>query len=250
MKKSNQNKAQLLKEIEILKADNVKLEKSKIKQVQLEKSLKMSRNQLKMLNRIIRHDLANDFTVIRSAVNIFKKTSKAEMLDEIEKRVKKSLATITYFKDYEASINLESNSKLKKIELLKLINNVILGFPDIKFNIHGNCKVIADDSLEIVFAYLITNSITFGNSSQIDITTLVDNEQCIIEYMDNGLGFPNRPEKNKTDKEHLEAKVAHNSIRMHIIKKMIESFGGTTSVKTNGSRNKEIVIKLNTVIKK
>ena len=243
MKKSNQDRAQLLGKIE-------KLEKSNAEQKQIEKSLKMSRNQLKMLNRIIRHDLSNDFTVIRSAVNIFRKTSKLEMLDEIEKRVKKSLATITYFKEYESSINLETDSKLQKIDLLNLLNNVILNFPDIKFNLHGNCKVIADDTLEIVFTYLITNSIIIGNSSQIDITISVDNEHCIIKYIDNGLGFSNKRVNNQHYKEHFEAKAAHSGIRMHIIKKIIEGFGGTTSVTTSGSKNKEIVIKLKTVIKK
>ncbi len=236
-------KSEIVKEIE-------KLKKSIAEQEQIEKSLKMSRNQLKMLNRIIRHDLSNDFTVIRSAVNIYRKSSKVEMLDEIEKRVKKSLATITYFKDYESSINLETDSKLQKIDMINLLNNVILNFPDIKFNIHGNCKVIAEDTLEIVFTYLITNSIIIGNSSQIDITISVDNEQCFIKYIDNGLGFSDKRDKNQHDKELLEAKAAHSGIRIHIIKKLIESFGGTTSVTTSGSKNKEIVIKLKTVLKK
>jgi len=243
MKKSNQDKAQLLKKIE-------KLEKSITDQKQVEKRLNMSRNQLKMLNRIIRHDLANDFTVIRSAVNIFKKSSKVEMLEEIEKRVKKSLSTITYFKEYEASINLEIDSKLHKIDLHNLLKNVIRDFPDIKFNIDGNSKVVADDTLEIVFAYLITNSIIMGDCTQIDISISVDKKQCIIEYRDNGLGISNKPEKKKIDKEFIETKVAHSSIRMHIIKKLIESFGGTTSVKPNKSKSKEVVIKLKTVIKK
>ncbi|NQT65337.1 MAG: PAS domain-containing sensor histidine kinase, partial [FCB group bacterium] len=163
-------------------------------QKKAEEGLRLGRERLKLLNQIIRHDLSNDFIVIKSAVNIFRRSSEVKMIEEIERRADKSLATIDTYRKYESFI--DSNADLNKIEAVELINDIIIEFPKIKFTIEGKCNVFADDALTSIFTNLITNSIKHGNASAIDIKISTENNMCEIMFADNGTGIPDKI-KNK-----------------------------------------------------
>jgi signal transduction histidine kinase len=204
--------------------------------------LDSSNERLKILNKIIRHDLSNDFVVIKSAVDIFKIKGNPSILDEINKRVLKSLETISDYKKYELFI--ESNSKLKIYELSRLINEVVIDFPKINFRIEGKCKVFADDALHSVFQNLINNSIKHGNASEIEILLSSDKNECKILFSDNGSGIPNKIQDKIFNEGYLYGKTGHTGIGLHIVKEVIERFGGSINVKDNQPTGAIFIINL------
>ncbi|MDO9576385.1 MAG: PAS domain S-box protein [Candidatus Cloacimonadales bacterium] len=211
-----------------------------------EEEINTSRERLKMLNKIIRHDLSNDFVVIQSAVNIFKRTSDVSLLDEINKRVAKSLSTIASYRKYESFI--DSNTGLDEVEISDLMNNLIVEYPKIKFNIEGKGKVFADDALYSVFNNLITNSIKHGEASQIDIIISSENDTYKIKFMDNGKGIPDKIKDRIFDEGFSYGKSSHTGIGLHIVKKTIEQYGGFIFVEKNNSNGAVFVISLRKVI--
>ncbi len=234
-----QQKEQLDNALNELNVLNVDLERNV-------EEIEHSRERLQMLNKIIRHDLTNDFTVIKSAVNIFRKTTNFEMLDEVEKRVKKSLKTIADYKNYETFI--ESNLDLNEFEITERLNSIIHEYPNIKFNVEGSCVVFADDTLDSVFANLITNSIKHGNSSQIDIVITSDKNTCTIEFRDNGTGIPVEIKDKIFDEGFHYGKSGHTGIGLHIVKENIERYGGKISVEDNQPNGTVFIINLKKVI--
>ncbi|MCD4817609.1 MAG: PAS domain-containing sensor histidine kinase, partial [Candidatus Cloacimonetes bacterium] len=213
-----------------------------------QEKLNMSREQLKMLNKIIRHDLSNDFVVIKSAIRIFTRTFNKKMLFEIEKRVDKSLKTIAEYKKYE--IFIDSDAELIEIELAEFFEKLIIEFPKIKFNIKGEGKVLVDDALNSVFTNLITNSIKHGNSSQIDIKITSNNKICKIEFMDNGTGIPDNIKDKIFEEGFFSGKAGHTGIGLHIVKKTIDRYGGSISVKNNKPTGVVFEIKLRSTLGK
>lgn len=196
-----------------------------------EEELKNGRERLKMLNKIIRHDIANDFIVIKSAINIYRRASDAKMIDEIEKRVDKSLTTIDSYRKYESFIDL--NQDLEELEITKLFNDIIAEFPEIKFNIYGKCKVFADSALDSVFTNLISNSIKHGNASEIDVKISALNNMCEMKFMDNGTGIPDKIKDKIFDEGFSHGKAGNTGIGLHIVKKTIERYGGHITVEDN-----------------
>ncbi len=209
---------------------------------QAEEEIKISRERLKILNKIIRHDLSNDFNVIRSAVRIFKDNFNAEMLDEIEKRAERSINTIDDYKNYESFI--DSNTNLYEIEITDLINNLIFEFPKIKFNIEGEGKVFADDALGSVFTNLISNSIKHGDSSKIDISISSDKNICKIMFMDDGKEIPDKIKDKIFEEGFVFGKAGHTGIELHIVRKTIEHYGGYISVEDNKPQGTIFIIRL------
>ena len=211
-------------------------------QKKAEEDLRNGRERLKMLNKIIRHDIANDFIVIKSAINIYRRASDAKMIDEIEKRVDKSLNTIDNYRKYESFIDL--NQDLYELEIADILNDIIAEFPKIKFNIQGNCKVFADNALDSVFTNLITNSIKHGNSTKIDIKISLEDNMCKINFIDNGTGIPDKIKGKIFDEGFFHGKAGHTGIGLHIIKQTIERYGGSISIEDNKPRGAVFIINL------
>ena len=207
-----------------------------------EEELVISRNRLMILNKTIRHDLINDFVVIRSAINIFKETSNVDMLEEIEKRVIKSLETIADYRKYEAFIS--SNKHLIEIEITDLINEITTQFPNMNFNVEGSCKVIANGTLHSVFTNLTTNSIIHGGSSKIDILITSKAKFCEIRFQDNGKGIPNEIKNKIFDEGFIHGKTGHSGIGLYIVKQTIKRYDGTIYVENNKPKGTTFVINL------
>ena len=214
---------------------------------QAQKELENSREQLKMLNKIIRHDLANDFIVIKSAINLFKKSLEANMLEEIEKRVDRSLKTIESYKNFELFI--ESNAALNEIELIDFLNDIIVEFPQIDFNIKGNCKIFGDDALYSIFTNLISNSIKHGHSSKIDIIMTSEINVCRIKFMDNGKGIPDDIKSKIFGEGYSYGDYGRAGVGLHIVKKIVERYGGYISVEDNKPKGVAFIINLRKTLK-
>jgi len=211
-------------------------------QKKAEEGLRSGRERLKLLNQIIRHDLSNDFIVIKSAINIFRRSTEEKMIDEIESRADKSLETIDTYRKYESFI--DSNADLNKIEVVDLINELIVEFANVKFKIEGKGNVFADDALNSIFTNLITNSIKHGNASQIDINISSENSMCKIMFKDNGTGIPDKIKGKIFDEGFFHGKAGHTGIGLHIVKKTIERYGGTISVEDNTPSGTVFIINL------
>ena len=207
-----------------------------------EEDLRNDRERLKMLNKIIRHDISNDFIVIQSAINIFRRSSDVGMIDEIEKRVVKSLKTIDSYRKYESFI--DSNQDLDEIEIAELFEDLIVEFTSIKFNIEGKCKVFADEALSSIFTNLIINSIKHGNASQIDIKISSHENMCKIMFMDNGMGIPDKIKFKIFQEGFFYGKSGNTGIGLHIVKKTVERYGGYIYAEDNKPKGTVFVISL------
>ena len=211
----SQQKKQLDNALIELQEMNINLEK-KVEEV------KINRARLTMLIKIIRHDLSNDLIVIRSALRLYKDNSKSEMLDEISKRIEKSLSTISLYRKYESFIG--SNANLDEIEISEILNKLMIKFSKIKFNMVGNCKVFADSALESVFTNLISNSIQHGKASEIDMKISTDKDMCEIRFADNGHGIPDKIKNKIFDEGYSYGISANTGIGLYIVKQLINEY--------------------------
>jgi len=212
----------------------------------VEDALKNSKERIQMLNKIIRHDLSNDFAVINSAVRIFKINSDVTLLDEIQNRVQKSLNAIAGYRKSESF--LDANADLDELELSNVINEVAAEYPEIKFKIEGTGRVFADDTLYSVFNNLISNSINHGKASQIDITISSENDTCKIKLMDNGAGIPDSIKEKIFEEGFYSGSAGHTGIGLYIVKKTIENYDGFISVEDNIPNGAVFVLSLRKVI--
>ena len=209
---------------------------------------KQAEDEIKISRERLRHDLVNDFAVIRSALRLYKSNSKINMLNEIEKRVAKSLDTIKRLREQESFI--DSHSDLNEYDIIEVLNDVITDFPDVNIHIEGSGTAFADEALYSVFDNLINNAIEHGISKKIDISISTNNQFCEIRFKDHGTGIPDEIKDKIFDEGFIYGNKGHTGIGLYIVKQTIEGYGGNITVENNKPKGAIFVISLRKVIEK
>lgn len=182
-------------------------------------AIRDSKERIQMLNKIIRHDLANDLTVINSAVKIFKRTSDQTMMSEIEKRVRKTLDTIGKYKKQEAFI--DSHTLLSEMIIEDVVNKIARHHPELKIEVTGEGKAYADELLYSIFENLINNAKIHGKAKKINITINNEDQLCVIRVADNGSGIPDRIKDKIFNEGFVHGETGHTGIGLYIVKQTI-----------------------------
>lgn len=196
-----------------------------------EEDIEHARERLSVANSILRHDITNDLIVIKSAVRLYKRNSDLDMLDEIDKRVTKSLNLIKLHRNQENLI--DSSNDLKKVELVPILNKITGNYGEIELNVTGNETVYADSAITSVFENLLSNSIKHGNATKVDILISSNKKVCQIKVSDNGTGIAEDIKDKIFDKGFIHGKNGHTGIGLYIVKQTITSYGGEIYVQDN-----------------
>ncbi len=236
-----------LKNVELAKA-NEQLTKEIAERKKAEKEILIGRKRLKIVNSILRHDLTNDFAVIKSALRLYKVNSETKMLDEIDKRVENGLNMIHRQQKQESFI--KTHSYLDEYKIEDVINQTVKKYSDIESKVSGSGIVFADESIYSVFENLISNAINHGNSTKLNIEINSKEDYCEIKFMDNGMGIPDKIKDRVFDEGFSHGKAGNTGIGLFIVKQTIEEYDGTVSVEDNKPKGTIFVISLKNIIRK
>lgn len=210
------------------------------KQVELE--LQSNREHMKLINRILRHDITNNLSVIKSAINLFRNTKKAEMLESVEGMVFKSVGLINRMRELEALIS--NNYNLRPFEIHSIINNLKDKHPGAKIKFKGKASVLADESIVSVFDNLINNSLRHGKSNKINIKIEKGERYAKIFFADDGLGIPDEVKEKIFEEDFTYGDTGHTGLGLYIVKKAISRFGGHIFAKDNKPQGVVFIMEL------
>ena len=213
-----------------------------------EEELRIGRERLKTANSILRHDIANDVIVIKSALDIYRDEQDETMLDEIEKRVEKSLNTIKKQRDREQFI--DSHTYLDEYEIEQVVHDIIKNYPDIKINVTGTGKAYADNAIYSVFENIISNAIKHGKTTKLDIGIGYNEDYCEIRFTDYGIGIPDEFKYKIFEEGFQYGETGHTGIGLYIVQQTIEDYDGIVFVEDNKPNGVVFVIRLRKIIER
>ena len=212
------------------------------KRKKAEKHLAGHEEHLKLINKILRHDITNNLAVIKSAIRIFKETKDTALLDEASQCVTKSAELIRRMKELEFFIS--SDQRLLILDLREIISDVIENYKTIDFKIIGDSKVLADETLSSVFDNIIRNSALHGKADKIEIEIIKKNEITVIKLKDNGVHIPDEIKEKIFEESFKYGKYGQSGLGLFIVKKAIEGYKGNVFVEDNKPRGTVIVLEL------
>ena len=207
-----------------------------------EKKIASHQEHLKLINRILRHDLTNNLSVIKSAIRLYKATRKEDYLNDVLKSIRKSIDLIRRMKELE--IIVSSQKRLIAYDLEKIIAKIISNFQTVTIITKGNCRILADETLVSAFNNVIQNSILHGKADIIEITVVPKDKMCEIIIADNGVGIPAQIQDKIFDESYKYGKTGNTGLGLFIVKKAIESFGGKVRVERNKPQGTKIILVL------
>ncbi len=205
-----------------------------------EDKIKQLNDELMLINKIVRHDILNDLQIVQGFLETEYKGDK-NIYHKLMKRIEKIVRLMKRAKDLEhlASINEE----FKEYDMKEVVENVAKEY-DIEINIHGNCKIKADDAIYSVIDNIIMNAILHGKASQIDVMIEKNEEGCTIKIADNGKGIPDEIKSRIFDEKFSYGKSRGSGLGLYIVKKMIEKYGWEIEVRDNKPKGAMFIIKV------
>lgn len=210
------------------------------KRKKMERDLIELNDTLRLINKIMRHDILNDLTVIDAYLQLYRENRDEKALEKVFKAIERSVKLINQMRELE---ELTTTRELKPYSVKAVLDEVIKKY-DIDFNIKGNCTVLADEVLPVVIDNIVRNAITHGKTDRIDVTINRLNDFCEIRIADYGKGIPNEIKDKLFDEGFYYGETGHTGLGLYIVKKVVERYGGDVSVEDNKPRGSVFVVRL------
>jgi len=234
------------KEAEIYRLKNVELVEANRKINQKNVELNSHKEHLRLINRILRHDLVNNFAAIKSAIRIYNDTREDDLLIHIDQSVMKGIQLIHRMRKLEDIVRLNDN--LKVMELSSIIDPFIDMYKS-KVNITraGFGKVLVDEAINSVIDNIISNAVIHGKAENINISIEAKAENVQIRITDDGCGIPDKIKEQVFEECYSYGISGNTGLGLYIVKKTIENYGGEISIMDNKPKGAVFSIKLRKV---
>ena len=193
------------------------------------------------INKILRHDILNDLTLLLNIVDSCKDGDE-KMKKSIFATINKSVSLIERMRELELAVT--SGEDLKQCTVLEIVGSVIRNYPEIEFKVKGNCIVFADEALSSVIDNIVRNAIVHGKTKRIDIAMTESKEYCKIRIADYGIGVPDKIKKKIFEEGFSYGEIRSSGLGLYIVKKVIERYGGTIEVEDNKPNGTVFILKL------
>lgn len=210
-----------------------------------ENDLNTHQEHVKLINKILRHDLTNNLTVINSALRIYSRSHEEKMLIEAKLTIKKGFELIDRMRELELYISTHNNLSLYNV--MSVLRTVSQNYPNIEINLVGKGQVMADEAIFPIFDNIISNSIKHGNTSKIDIVVSDRNGFTTIKICDFGKGINKNIRDKIFDERFTHGKSGGSGLGLYIVKMNVDRYEGQVSVEDNIPSGVCITIKLRSV---
>jgi len=198
-----------------------------------ENRIKKLNEHLKLINKMLRHDISNHLTVASFSIEMLN-TNDIEMKRRAQRSISRSFDIIKRMKELENVIS--KHQELKGYKMSDVFKDIIKNYPEIEFNMEGDCNVLADDAISSVLDNLVNNAIVHGSTDRIDVNMITKDGSCIIDIKDYGIGIPDSIKEDIFKDEFSYGDNKGTGIGLFIVKKSIERYGGEIKVSDNEPR--------------
>jgi len=201
---------------------------------------------LKVINKILRHDMLGKLTVIRLYIDSYRSNKNDKDLDVVANSAISGIELISQMRKLESLATTQNT--FSKIDLRKLFESIIKEY-QIPINIKGEGVVLADEALRSVFDNIIRNAIMHGSTDKMEISIQVQKKNIKIEMADFGKGIPNEIRDKIFEEGFKYGDTGNSGLGLYIVKKTIERYSGEITVEPNNPKGAIFVIKLSRALK-
>jgi PAS domain S-box-containing protein len=221
-----------------------------------ERRLKGQRDDLDLLNQMLRHDIRNDLHVVSAAATLL-----AELVDGDEAReyVETILETVdsavelTETAGEIADVTLTADDEHVRVDLretlLGELDEVRAAYPDAVVSVEGDLPettVLATDMLGSVFRNLLTNAIKHNDRSVPEVTvSAVERDGTVTARVaDNGPGVPDPRKEALFARGETGTGGGGSGIGLYLVRTLVDTYGGDVWMEDNDPEGTVVVVSL------
>ncbi|MEF8825332.1 MAG: PAS domain S-box protein, partial [Halapricum sp.] len=208
-----------------------------------EQELESQRDNLELLNQIVRHDIRNDLQIVSAYAERLEQTLDnergyaAKILEASRDAVE-----ITETARDVTEVMLKSDTDLTPVNLRYVLEGEI----DAVRSNHGhalitaegsvpNVEVVADDMLESVFRNLLSNAIQHNDKAlpEVAVSTRAEDDTVRVDIADNGPGIPDDRKPEIFEEGEFGLDSSGTGLGLYLVETLTDRYGGDVSVSDN-----------------
>ena len=225
-------------------------------QVAYEGRLEARSEKLELLNRILRHDIRNDMTVVLAVLDLLAEhvadDDGADLVEEVRERAQHVVDLTAILQDL-MTVVLDEADSLQPVPVASVLEDeladVDAAFPRAITRIDGDLPdlpVRANEMLHSVFRNLLKNAVQHNDQDlpEVVVSATATDETVTVRIADDGPGIPDdrKTEVFGRDEKGLES--SGSGVGLFLVDRLVDEFGGSVHVEDNDPRGAVLVVEL------
>ena len=222
-----------------------------------EERLEEQRDNLQLLNQVMRHDIRNDLQLIGAYAELLEGHVDEEgrrYLDVIKENTESATNLTTTVRDLSKVI-LGADAETRAVSLTNVLDQQVeeirSGYSEAVVTVEGaipDVEVVGNDMLSSVFRNLLRNAIQHNDQTppEVSVSTVRTDDRIELRVADNGPGIPEDQREDIFGKGEKGLESAGAGIGLYLVRSLVESYGGDVWIEDNDPRGSVFVISLPT----
>jgi signal transduction histidine kinase len=220
---------------------------STLDRIERERELKRQRDNLDLLNQIVRHDLTNHLQTIGGRAELLRDQCSDEALEHIDgiQESSQSAAELLETAGNLASVMQQTEWETEPVALGPVLSSVIedvrATYSDAAVTVPDDfpsIQVAADGLLSSVFRNVLTNAIQHNDSATpsvvVDVTD--DNTVVHVTVADNGPGIPDEQKRAVFERGQKHPDSDGAGVGLYLVRTLVDAYGGDVWIEDNEPR--------------
>ncbi len=213
--------------------------------MEYQRDLEETKEKLEALNRVVRHDIRNDMSIILGWAELLEDhvdDAGKEYLDKILRSGNNIVELTTIARDYIETLTGEEGSQVRPIPLRSILQTEVHlrqeSFPDAQIFIEGEVPevdVVANGMLGSVFRNLLNNAVQHNDEPDpvVEVSCTDTGDAVVVSVADNGPGIPDDEKESIFGKDEHGLDSPGTGIGLHLVETLVTDYDGDVWVEDN-----------------
>lgn len=220
-----------------------------------ERRVKRQRDNLEILNQVVRHDIRNDLQVVLGYAEILREFVDDDGRDHVDRVVNsaRDAIEITESAGDVADVMLSADDETKPVEMRYVLNDQISEvrstYEDVILTTDGSIpdvEVMADGMLGSVFRNLLTNAVVHNDEDirKVTVSATVTDGTAEVRVADNGPGIPDDRKDAIFEDGEKGLDSEGTGLGLYLVETLLNRYGGDVRVADNDPRGAVFTVSL------
>ncbi|MGC9307243.1 MAG: PAS domain-containing sensor histidine kinase [Thermoplasmatota archaeon] len=209
--------------------------------VAAEQEIDRLNNTLRLINKIMRHDLINHLNIAESALELYEEEGDISLCEKARSRMIQGMQLIQRMRELESLVG--SGGTLRLYDLRDVVEEAVADCP-LDYSIEGHGVVLADDALYSVVENIVRNAVEHADADSLDIDIIRNDDTIDLRIADDGRGIPDDLKEKVSEEQYSYGSAGGTGLGLYIVKQTIERYGGSISIQDNEPHGAVVTVSL------
>ena len=219
-----------------------------------EGQLERQRDNLEVLNQVVRHDIRNELQLVQAYVEsaLTAEEQREETLETALMAARDAVEITETARDV-TEVMLQPTVELSPVTLrevlIQQLENLTTRYDHAEVTVEGTIpavEVLADDMLGAVFRNLLSNAVQHNDNDhpEILVEARQDADHAVVTIRDNGPGIPDAQRERIFDKGATGLDSEGTGLGLYLVKTLLDRYGGSVAITESDTTGTTFVVRL------